>query len=445
MITPASKEYHAKKEEVVMNVKLLSILLVLSMLVTLTSCTAIQSVDSISAIKSELQFEQITSTAFDPDVQFITASNKIGFDWLRSSDLNKNHLLSPLSLSIALAMLQNGADLDTRDGILSAMNLSNHADTEINEAYNALMASLSTKYSDSESMALKVYIANSFWLREDIEPKQHFIDTLKQTYDADVFHADFSDSKTVDLMNKWIEDHTEGLLKDTLKELSVEAIAYLMNTVYFKGAWLTPFSANATLDHPFSRLNGGQVNVPMMQNTSFFDYSETEDVQIAIFPYYDGMQMKVILPKGDLDIWLEDNDSDAIQTLLANSTYNRARLQILMPKFEYFVNNELNDFLISNGMSQAFDETNANFKPMIELATDNVYISRIFQNCKIINDEKGTEAAAVTVVEIEATSAMPDPALPIPFECDRPFLYIIEDTETQTALFTGVVADPSAD
>lgn len=428
-----------------MKVKFLSILLMLSILMTLTSCTAIQSVDSVNAIKSDLQFKQITLNAFDPDVQYITASNKLGYNWLRLSDLNKNQLLSPLSLSIALAMLQNGSDLDTRDGILTAMNLSNHSETEINEAYNALMASLSTKYSDSESTALKVYIANSFWLREDIEPKQNFIDTLKQTYDADVFRADFANSLTVDLMNKWIEDHTEGLLKDTMKELSAEAVAYLMNTVYFKGSWLTPFSANATIEHSFSRLDGQRVSVPMMQKTSFFDYFEGEDVQIAIFPYYDGMQMKVILPKGDLDSWLQKHDSDAINTLLANSNYNRARLQVLMPKFEYFVNNVLNDFLISNGMSQAFDETNANFKPMIELATDNVYISRIFQNCKVINDEKGTEAAAVTVVEIEATSAMPDPALPIPFECDRPFLYIIEDTETQTALFTGVVADPSAD
>lgn len=428
-----------------MKVKILSILLIVSTLMTFTGCTAIQSIDGTVALKSDLQFKKVTSNTFDPDAEYTTASNKLGYDWLRSSDLDKNQLLSPLSLSIALAMLQNGADLDTRDGILSAMHLSNHSETEINEAYNALMASLSTKYSDSDSTALKVYIANSFWLREDIGPKQHFIDTLKQTYDADVFHADFSDSKTVDLMNNWIEDHTEGLLKDTMKELSDEAIAYLMNTVYFKGAWLTPFIANATLEHPFSRLDGKRVSVPMMKNTSFFDYSETEDVQIAIFPYYDGMQMKVILPKSNLDTWLLNHDSDAIHALLANSTYERVRLQVLMPKFEYFVNNVLNDFLIANGMSQAFDETNANFKPMIELATDNVYISQIFQNCKVINDEKGTEAAAVTVVEIEATSAMPDPALPIPFECDRPFLYIIEDTETQTALFAGVVADPSAD
>ncbi len=369
--------------------------------------------------------EKVSSTFRDS----VAASNHLGYNLLINMQDGENTLLSPISLSMALAMAYNAASSDTAANIAQTMG---DADPSmINPNYNALITHLNRE-NDSD----KIQIGNSFWIRDTLEAKQPFVDTLSKEFNADVHSADFADKNTVGIMNAWVEEKTNGLLKDTIKEIDASTIAYLMNTVYFKGKWLNTFSEEATLSLPFYLEDGLTSPVPMMAQTKSFQYVENNVVQVAAFPYKDNTRMVIYLPKESLNDFIKSHNYDDLATLTSDEHMINKRLSVSMPKFEYSVSNPLKTPLVEMGMTLPFDKEKANFSNMIELQNENVFISNIFQNAKIINDEGGTEAAAVTVVEFGVTS-MPMVDEPIVFNCNKPFFYVIEDVTTGAALFMG--------
>lgn len=416
-------------------------ILCLSTLMMLSACSVVPGSQTKGIQKSDAVFVPTPLKEISVEVEAsVNGSNQLGYALMKTLVDDENFLLSPISLSFALAMLQNGAEGETLEGILTAMHES--SDEELNQRYNGLLSGLSKAGDKNDELALTVMLGNSFWLRDALTPKQAFVDDLAKFYDAEVYTADFSDPKTVDQINRWVEDKTNGLLKDTLKEISADTIAYLMNTVYFKGAWLRPYTAEATFDDSFYPLSGESVVVPMMHQTTSFDYFENDEVQIAAFPYHGGMTMKVVLPKADIATLIERTPYEALWSWLSATGDNNVKLNVSMPKFEYDVKNSLSGPLKEAGMSAAFDPGRADLSSMIEISGVNVFVSDIFQNCKIINDEKGTEAAAVTVVEIQVTSAPIFEEEPIPFNCNKPFMYLIEDDATGAVLFMGIVYRP---
>lgn len=416
--------------------------LCLSVLTFLSGCSALPFSESKGIQKSSATFTPQSVRELTPELSAsVAASNQLGYDLLKTFTQDENLLISPMSLSFALAMLQNGAVGDTHKGILEVMGESSL--DGLNTRYNGLLSSLTRVGDPSNDQSLTVLIGNSFWMRETLQPKQDFVDTLVEHYDAEVYASDFADPNTVDQINKWVEDKTNGMLKDTLDEISAETIAYLMNTVYFKGAWLKTYSPDATYEEDFYLLDGGLSNVPMMHQTSHFDYYEDDDVQIAAFPYFGGMTMKVVLPKEDIFTLMRETSYETLQSWLDATGDENSKLIVSMPKFEYDVKNQLSELLKAAGMAQSFDPNSADFSSMVEIVDQNVYVSDVFQNCKIINDEKGTEAAAVTVVEMVVTSAPIEEVKPIEFNCNKPFMYVIEDDVTGAILFIGVVVRPN--
>lgn len=421
-----------------MQVGILCLGLCISTLALFSGCSVLPTSTSKGIQKSETTFVSQPINGLTAELKAsITGSNQLGYLLVKSFTEDKNVLISPVSLSFALAMLQNGAEDETLDGILNVMG--EPTQEEINQRYNGLLSTFTNEADPDDEQSLTVLLGNSFWIRDSLNPKQDFVDKLTQFYDAEVYKSDFTDPKTVDQINKWVEDKTNNLLKDTIKEISNETIAYLMNTVYFKGAWLRPYRAEATFNETFYLLDGSSTQVPMMHQSNYIDYYESDTVQIAAFPYFSGMTMKVILPKADIQTLLDETPYETLQSWLAATETINPKLNVSMPKFEYDVKNSLSEPLKVAGMSQSFDQYSADFSAMVEIEGQNVYVSEIFQNCKIINDEKGTEAAAVTVVELETTSAPVDEEEPIEFNCNKPFLYVIEDDATGAMLFIGVV------
>lgn len=150
--------------------------------------------------------------------------------------------------------------------------------------------------------------------------------------------------------------------------------------------------------------------------------------------------MYVLLPKQDIASFINDASFDDIVSKIEGAKKNSSRLIMDFPKFQYEASNQLKDPLSLAGMATAFSSENADFSNMIETSAGNVYISDLFQNTSITVDEKGTEAAAVTVVEMSTTSIPVDE--PKVFNCDRPFMFVIQENQTGAILFIGIVKHP---
>jgi len=360
----------------------------------------------------------------------------LGMAVLRSlwqDDQDSNHLISPVSLSFALAMLQNGAEGDTKDQIT---NLLGEKDN-LNEAYKNIMLYLTQDSNEDQALA----IANSYWMRNDLTPKQAFIDTLKAAYDAEVYISDFTSSYTVDNMNQWVEEQTNGMLKDTIDQLDPDTLSILMNTIYFKGTWVDQFEENATSDQDFYVTEADTKTVSMMHQTSSFSYYEGEACQSIILPYIGGTEIVVILPKNTLDNYMQSATDEELATIVSGTEFEYSSVNLKLPKFTFEAKNDLNDILNSLGMIDAFSKDTAEFGLIIE-ELQPVWVSRIFQNTKIDLDEVGTEAAAVTVIVTKTEEAMMETEEPLVMTCDRPFLFIIKDSVTDLPIFMGTYSGP---
>lgn len=421
---------------------------IIIVLVLLTGCSA-PVLDGAKAVKADVGFETIEfkgvrATASQNAKDAMSKSNQTGlelFEIIYNKDREINQLFSPISLVYALAIVQNGAVSDTRTQILDVLNYENPLDnSDYNEVMNIFNYMEATTTDDRHNAIVK--IGNSLWVRENLTPEQPFVDTLKSKYDAEVYKVDFSLTETVDVMNKWVEDHTGGLLKETFKEFDPATVTALINTLYFKGTWRNDFNESLTVEMPFELNNGTKTNIEMMQTQGHFPYLETDSAQILSMSYHGDLRMLIYLPKNDVDDFFKDTEGQAVMLDRENGDLASTKVDVYFPKFDFQAKNDLKDLLKVMGMELPFEETMADFSELIVVPEGNVYINNIFQNARIIVDEKGTEAAAVTVVEVEATSAMPEPEKIVEFKCDHPFVIVIQDSVTGANLFMGVVNNP---
>lgn len=422
--------------------------LIIIAIVLMAGCSA-PVLDGAKAVKAGVEFKTIDFKSLRADASqnakaAMMKSNQTGFEVFKiiyDKNQNVNQLMSPISLSYALAMVQNGAAGETQSQILSTLNydgsLDNSAYNEVINIYNHMEAS-----SSEENPGAILNIANSLWVREDLTPEQPFVDILKSDYDSEVYTADFTSAETVDSMNKWVEDKTRGLLKDTFKAFDPETVAALINTLYFKGNWSSEFAESATSKMPFELGDGSKVDVDMMKNMGYYPYRETDTAQIISMGYHGDLHMLVYLPKEHLDAFFTDDLAQKIMLGIEEDEFESAKIDLYFPKFDFETNNNLKEILISMGMTLPFDRSNADFSKLVVAPEGNVFINNIFQNARIIVDEKGTEAAAVTVIEMVAESALPEPDEPIEFKCDHPFILVIQDSITGANLFMGVVNNP---
>ena len=389
------------------------------------------------------EFIQVENRTGDFNKEIIDGINQTGYDvldLLYTNDSSGNLLFSPISLTSTLSMLENGASGITKDEILDVLNI--ESDSELNETYNALINrfySISDNVDDKDRPITTIDLANSFWFRNNnLNIKQSYIDIVKSFYDGDIYSVDFGKSETKDSMNKWIEDRTNGLLKDTIKETNTLDVSYLINTLYFKGQWLDEFPKIYTKKEEFTLGNQEKVTVDMMHRLTGRSYYESKDAQVVVLNY-SSASMYVILPKGNIGRFIEKHDYEDIRDMISEAEYKE--VDLYFPKFKFSSNNDLIKILKSLGMPSAFNSSTAEFDDMIESSGDYA-VSKAFQNTIIEVDEEGTEAAAVTVIGVMAT-ALKEPEEPVLMNCDRPFMIIIKERSSNCDLFIGIVQDPS--
>ncbi len=369
--------------------------------------------------------------------EIIEADKAFGFELFRevySLSDEDNIMISPLSVSYALGMTYNGAAGTTLDAFEEVLHFEGLTEQEVNESYKDLMDQLVTLDDQVEFS-----IANSIWYRQGFEVLAEFIETNQEYFDAEVREADFLDPATVDLINQWIWNKTNGKIKDMLDYIPSDAVMYLINAIYFNATWKYEFEKEDTYEGDFTLADGTNHRADFMKVNGDFVYTGHQDFTAVELPYGDStFSMVVMLPRpgkevGDLvDQLTVSNWEDWFgQAVMHN-------VQVELPKFKYEFKNSLNDPLKNLGMGVAFSG-GADFT-RINPAGD-LYISRVIHQAFIDVQEEGTEAAAATIVEISFTSVGGGGG-PIIFKVDRPFLYVIKENSTGAIVFMGSVGKP---
>jgi serpin B len=273
--------------------------------------------------------------------------------------------------------------------------------------------------------------------------EEDFLATNQDYYDAFIEATDFDDPETVNRINSWVDDKTEGLIDKIVQgPIDPLTVMYLINAIYFNGEWTIPFDPENTQTKAFHLADGTTVETDMMHMEQQKDmlYRQGDDYEAVNLYYGDaGFAMTLILPDEGVGLknWVNDLDWNKWQELTGG--FNNVTLTLDMPKFE--TEYEIEDFkkvLREMGITDAFDPAQSNFS-RINPVRDDLHISDTRHKTFVRVNEEGTEAAAATSVEINLTS-MPQ-SVQISF--DRPFLYVIREVESETILFMGTMNDPS--
>ena len=408
--------------------------LYLMCLISLLICTGCNNLSALLPDDAESEPEAVSI-----DTNIVTANTRFGFDLfdeIRQTEQDKNIFISPLSVSIALAMTLNGASGDTEQAMTNTLQLQTLDSDSINVGYAALQGALQT--SDPK---VTLTIANSLWARQDVPFKQDFLQRNTEYFGAEISTLDFMDPNTLTTINQWVNTNTNGKIPKILDEINADLVLFLINAIYFKGSWQTEFDPAHTRDGTFYLATGTEKQVPLMTRSGDYPYYENYDemFQAISIPYGDGrMSMYIFLPyrESDLNTFLASLNSENWENWIAE--FHEQEVSLSMPKFKLEYEKTLNNPLQSLGMAIAFSPSGADFSRMADLETlgKNLYIGEVLHKAVIEVNEEGSEAAAVTSIGIRATS------LPPQFIANRPFFFAIRDNETQTVLFMGTVVDP---
>lgn len=349
---------------------------------------------------------------------------------------DKNAVLSPLSAYLCLAMLQNGAAGET---LAEFEKLLGFDTGRLNAESLALVRALS-ETSGSTALA----IANSAWADDDaVTVNDSFLRAIVDYYGADMFSVDLPSDAAKDAVNAWVKERTNGLIPSLRDDVYPgDTRLVLINTLYFKGIWRVPFWADNTYGGTFTLAGGETPEVPFMHmNEVWFDYIQGEDADGVILPYDDHKMAFVALrPMGGADAAALAASLDAARFAALLDSAETRLMDLSVPKYEAEFSMALNDTLKGMGLNAVFDPAAADLSGAGAGVDGPLYLSLVQQKVRLIVDERGTEAAAVT--EAAAAGAALIEEKPLDFRLDSPFVYAVVDLESGLPLFIGVLDDP---
>lgn len=368
------------------------------------------------------------STPLNDNTKLAKPNNEFSweiFNLINEEDSNKEIFISPLSISSMLTMALNGAEGTTKEAMEKALHYKGMALDEINAGYASLM-----KRIKNLDPRVTIEIANSIWARDSFQIKPDYIERNRDYLSAEVRSLNFDLPDAAAAINKWISDKTQNLITKMIDPpINPDVMMYLINAIYFKGEWTESFKEEDTTTEDFYAVDGKTDKVPMMKRTGKIHYSKQGSYSAVMLPYgNESTSMVVILPDGDINEFISSMDNEKWISLL-NGLVPTGNLHLQLPKFkmEYGIK-ELKRVLTAMGMGEAFSDR-ANFTGI----ADNLCVSSVLHKAVVDVNEEGTEAAAVTVGTIVATSYVE----PVSFIANRPFLFVITDIEDGSILFMG--------
>ncbi|WP_435360049.1 serpin family protein [Haloarchaeobius sp. DFWS5] len=357
------------------------------------------------------------------------------------ADDTGNLFLSPISVSLAMAMVWAGARGETETQIAETLHyLGDQSD--LHTTFNRLDLALEPP-EDAEDDAFRLDLVNALWGQESYPFSDDYLDTLAVNYGAGLRTLDFATApeNARETINEWVAEQTEDRIEDLLAEGTIDDGTRLVatNAVYFKAKWAHTFSAGTTTDGAFTAIDGSEADVPLMRQTAPFPYADVDGTQVVELPYVgEDVSMVVVLPpEGEFASFERSLDADGLHGLF--DALELSSGTVVLPRFTFGSKVGLNQTLADLGMPDAFDHNRADFSGMVEDGTQqDLAITDVAHQGFVAVDEEGTEAAAATGVVGGVTSM---PLEEFEFVADRPFLFAIRHRETDSVLFLGRIVD----
>ena len=398
----------------------------------------------VSSPQPKTQITKVDLTA--EETSMVYYGNRLTFNLfplLKEGD--KSFIFSPLSIQYALGMTANGAEGETLAQMLMTLGFWHPMQYLISDDIDAMNAFCNKLLNElpAVDLGVKLQLADAILVNDRYPLLPAFKEKVESTYYAAVENMSFDDPATVAArINDWASRNTNGLIKKMLDagDISPTALAFLMNALYFKAPWVPDgsdplFMEGGTKNEAFYA--GGKTSkVPMMHTSRWFNYADMGSFRLLEIPYSRGkFAMYILLPEKDGF----DQLISSLPTLDWSAAVNKLKSReviLNLPKFETSSSYRLNDALQQLGMTLAFTDA-AQFDSMFEDPRVQACIDMVIQKARISVTEWGTEAAAVTVVGMKATSAGPGEEPPVEFICDHPFTYLIAEKTSGTILFAG--------
>lgn len=339
-----------------------------------------------------------------------------------------SRVISPLSVTGLMTILANGADGETRQEILNTIGFNDTSMDEINALYGYLV-----KKAGNLDPSTTVNIADYIAVNKNNKVKDEFKNTVSEWFDAETGSLDFTSPKSAGIINNWCSKHTDGMIPRIIDNVEPSAVAYLLNAIYFNGSWTDKFEAKETKLERFRGYTRDIKKVKMMHRNDEYSYTSNQTYSAVRIPYGDGtFAMTVLLPNEGKSI------DDMMKVVSAKEIANLGRsmesrkVDLKLPKFTTETEQPLNEVIAALGAPTMF-RNSADFS---NLADGNMFVSKMFQKAKIEVSEEGTKAAAVTAAIMTMSALAPEPQ-PVNFHADRPFVYLISESNTGAIYFLG--------
>lgn len=373
---------------------------------------------------------------------FVNNNQEFAFELFKevseSKGFNESFIISPLSVTIALGMVTNGAEGETRKEINETLGYKDESLEELNNFCNTMLTELPKVDPSTAIEFADMALINS--LRTPL--KDNFSKLLENDYSANVVYKNFGEDNIMPYVNKWCEDHTHGMITNFLKsEPNIWDYAHFLNATYFKGIWSSGFKKKDTKKQSFYLENGSKADVEMMHQKGNFKYISIPDRASAVcLPFGNkAFSMTFLLPEEGLSVeqFCLSLDSDLWEKIVKDK--QERVVDVMIPSFESeYGTEDIRKILEDMGIVRAFDPRMADFSEMTDQI--GVAIQGVLHKAKITVNEDGSKAAAVTDVYMAASTGIGGHARPAPeivFHADRPFIYAITEVSTGAILFIG--------
>ncbi len=371
----------------------------------------------------------------------VEANLRFGFQLLRELDARReqpNLFFSPLSASLALTMVLNGARHETYRQMANALGYGEQPIEAINAENTRLLQLLRSPDPKTETL-----IANSLWVQQGFSLMPSFVTACQKHYEAELDTVDFVGNRegAAQRINDWVNQRTKELIPELFKpdDFNEQTRLAVVNTLYFKGKWRMPFSKEATSEQEFHLGDGKTKRVPMMHQSGKFDYLKGDGFQAVALPYGAGeLSFYLFLPDEgrSLDEWLRSLTPARWKEWLKG--FKPMEGDVGLPRFRIEATCPLEKPLKAMGITDAFDPHRADLSGIAPLTDGRLFISKALQKAVVEVNEEGTEAAAATGIVIGITAYNPNRFTLI---ANRPFFFAIRHNATGAILFMGIVRD----
>ncbi len=361
--------------------------------------------------------------------KLLQANNAFGIELLQQINQDAdtaNMVMSPLSLSVGLSVLANGAEGPTRDAMMETLETQGLSLTDINQTYKLLMAELT-----GSDPNVELSLANSIWLKEGTPVKTVFEQINQLYYQIALEQIDFSSPTAAQIINDWVNNATGGNIEGIIDQLIVGDGIYVINSLWFNGRFKQAFDSTLTTQQPFYVGDAQTVPVTMMSGRGMqYGYYGDNEVRIADLPYENGaFSLTIVMPAdlSNLDNLINNISVSRWDTWMNGLSYDQSP-NLFLPKFNIESNSFMKPVLLNMGMGMAFEEGISNFSNITDVALS-------------IADIK--HKTALSIKEAGVIPTEPGIAANSTFSVNKPFVIAVREKETGRILMIGKVTNPS--